>query len=208
MSGRADAFVHTSTPRGRAPPPAGHPSMPSMRCRAMRTQIACGLVALIAVLPCAHAETFTGTVVGVADGDTITVLDNQFHQHKVRLVGIDAPEKKQDYGQRSKQNLAVMVFGRSVSIESRKADRYGRMVGKVIVDGTDVNLRQVEAGLAWHYKTYEREQEPGDRAAYAAAETAARADRRGLWAIPAAQPPWEFRRSQVRSKNRVRDAGY
>ena len=99
---------------------------------------------------------FTGTVdgqvVGVTDGDTITVLDGQRTQHKVRLAGIDAPEKAQAFGQRSKEHLSSLVFGRQVKVETEKQDRYGRTVGKVLVEGRDANLAMVVAGLAWHYK--------------------------------------------------------
>src|SRR5574340_1302510 len=97
----------------------------------------------------ASAATLVGQVVGVTDGDTVTVLDEQRQQHKIRLAGIDAPEKRQPFGQRSKETLSDAVFGRSVSVEWDKFDRYGRIIGKIVVDTKDVNLRQVEAGLAW-----------------------------------------------------------
>lgn len=134
-----------------------------------------------------------GRVVGVSDGDTITVLDNQRVQHKVRLQGIDAPEKKQPFGQRSKEHLSNQVFNRFVTVQYEKRDRYQRLVGKVMHDGVDVNLGMVSVGFAWHYKEYEKEQSFADRAAYAAAEDDARRARRGLWADPRPVPPWEFR---------------
>jgi endonuclease YncB( thermonuclease family) len=145
------------------------------------------------VVVSAQAETFQGRVVGVADGDTITVLDADNTQHKVRLSGIDAPEKAQAYGQRSKQSLSGLVFGKSVVVETTKRDRYGREVGKVLADGLDVNLEQVNRGLAWHYKAYQREQPPADRTTYSEAEQAAREARTGLWQDPEPVPPWEFR---------------
>jgi endonuclease YncB( thermonuclease family) len=138
-------------------------------------------------------------VVGVADGDTITVLDDRLQQHKVRLAGIDAPEKAQDFGQRSRQSLAVLTFARRVSVQAAKKDRYGRWVGKVTVSGSDASLRQIEAGLAWHYRAYQREQERDDRLAYAAAENVARGSKTGLWAMPRPVPPWEFRARKRRS---------
>jgi endonuclease YncB( thermonuclease family) len=144
----------------------------------------------------AAAETITGLVVGVSDGDTITVLDEQQHQHKVRLAGIDAPEKQQDFGNRSKQSLSDLAYRRQVNVETGKTDRYGRQVGKVIVKGLDVNLEQVRRGMAWHYKAYEREQSLADREAYAGAEDTARAVREGLWALPSPVAPWEFRLSR------------
>lgn len=109
----------------------------------------------------------TGKVVSVADGDTITVLDADKTQHKIRLNGIDAPEKAQPFGQLSKQSLSDLVFGKTVQIDANKVDRYGREVGKVLVDGVDTNLEQVRRGLAWHYKAYQREQQPEDRLTYA-----------------------------------------
>ena len=136
---------------------------------------------------------FTGDVVGVADGDTITVLDADKVQHKIRLTGIDAPEKKQPFGNRSKQSLSDMVFNKIVTVETDKRDRYGRELGKVLAGGKDVNLEQVRAGLAWHYKAYERTQSAADRQAYAAAENEAKAAKRGLWVVADPTPPWEWR---------------
>ena len=95
---------------------------------------------------------FTGNVVGVADGDTITVLNADKVQHKIRLTGIDAPEKKQPFGNRSKQSLSDMVFNKTVTVETDKRDSYGRELGKVLAGGKDMNLEQVRAGFAWHYK--------------------------------------------------------
>lgn len=141
----------------------------------------------------AFAETYTGRVVGVSDGDTITVLDSSNTQHKIRLAGIDAPEKSQAFGQRSKESLSASVFGKSVTIDSNKSDKYGREIGKVIVSGQDANLAQVRLGLAWHYKAYEKEQSTTDRAAYSQAETEARSRNVGLWQDAKPIPPWDFR---------------
>lgn len=99
-----------------------------------------------------HAEMLNGHVVGVADGDTITVLDITNTQHKIRLAGIDAPEKKQAFGQVSKKSLSDLVFDKQVNIDWTKHDRYGRIVGKVLINGVDANLEQVKRGLAWFYK--------------------------------------------------------
>lgn len=136
---------------------------------------------------------FTGNVVGVSDGDTITVLDTDKVQHKIRLTGIDAPEKKQPFGNRSKQSLSDMVFNKTVAVETNKRDRYGRELGKVLASGKDVNLEQVRAGLAWHYKAYELTQPVADRQAYAEAENEAKAAKRGLWVDAEPTPPWEWR---------------
>ena len=152
------------------------------------------ILAVTALAPLhVRADTYPGRVVAIADGDTVTVLDATQTQHKVRLAGIDAPEKHQAYGNVSRQHLASAVFGRTVTVDWTKRDRYGREIGKILVDGADANLGQIEAGLAWHYKKYEREQSPKDRAAYAAAEQAARAARRGLWQDPDPIAPWVFR---------------
>ena len=140
-----------------------------------------------------NALTIRGRVVGVADGDTITVLDDAHTQHKIRLAGIDAPEKKQPFGQRSKESLSALVFDKTVSVDTDKKDRYGREIGKVVVNGVDANLVQVQRGLAWHYKAYESEQISIDRRVYADAENQAKATRLGLWADIDPMPPWDFR---------------
>lgn len=152
------------------------------------------LIWICSVVPLtAFADSYTGRVVAIADGDTITVLDANQTQHKVRLAGIDAPEKRQAFGNVSRQHLAAAVFGRTVTVDWTKHDRYGREIGKILIGGKDANFGQIEAGLAWHYKRYEREQSAEDRTAYAAAEEAARAARRGLWQDAAPVAPWAYR---------------
>lgn len=157
-------------------------------------QVALLIVLLLAAT--AHASEIRGTVVAVADGDTVTVLDEQRVQHRVRLQGIDAPEGRQAFGQRSRQYLASMVHNQEVVVRVDKIDRFGRAVGVIYRDGEDVNLRMVQAGLAWHYKQYQREQTTEQRRAYAAAEDAARRDRVGFWSEPNPVAPWDFRRAQ------------
>lgn len=151
-----------------------------------------GLALFFAALTCT-AATIDGKVIGVADGDTITVLDADKVQHKIRLAGIDAPEKKQPFGQRSKESLNDLVFDKTVSVETDKRDRYGRNIGKVLVDGVDANLEQLKRGMAWHYKAYQREQSPDDRLAYAAAEKESAGYRIGLWQDTEPVAPWAFR---------------
>lgn len=141
----------------------------------------------------AHAETFTGRIVKVLDGDTVEVLDASNTPHRVRLAGIDAPEKAQAFGARAKQKLLSLVGGQVVTVDWHKTDRYGRTVGKVLVDGHDANLGMINAGLAWWYRKYASEQDAADRTLYAAAEDQARTECRGLWADPAPVAPWEFR---------------
>ena len=107
--------------------------------------------------------TLSGRVVRIADGDTITVLDASNTQHRIRLQGIDAPESKQDFGTQSKKKLSGLIFGKDVEVVYEKTDQYGRLLGKVLLDGKDINLEQVRSGMAWHYKEYEREQSIEDR---------------------------------------------
>jgi endonuclease YncB( thermonuclease family) len=149
-----------------------------------------------AVIP--GAQTFIGHVVRVADGDTITVLDSSNTQHRIRLEGIDAPESHQAFGTLSKKNLSDMVFGKDVTIVYQKTDQYGRLVGKIVLEGKDINLEQVQAGMAWHYKEYELEQSPADRELYARAEDDARAARRGLWQDADPVEPSAFRKAEKR----------
>ena len=151
------------------------------------------MLALCLVLQ-VQADTLLGKVINVADGDSITVLDATNTQHKVRLTGIDAPERRQAFGNVSKESLAELVAGQSVAVEWDKVDRYGRKVGKVLLAGQDANLAQVRRGLAWHYKQYQREQSPTDQKSYAAAEIEAKEAKLGLWRDAEPMPPWEFRR--------------
>lgn len=151
------------------------------------------------------AHGLEGRVVAIADGDTLTVLDAENRQHKIRLAGIDAPEKAQPFGQMSKASLSAMVFQRDVEIVGDKKDRYGRTVGKVMVADPncnvpacpkihDVNQMQLMAGMAWWYRAYAREQSLADQGSYEAAELGAKTGRRGLWADPDPLPPWEWRK--------------
>ena len=150
------------------------------------------LVAALLVTLTVYAEDFSGRVVGVVDGDTITVLVG-FEPKRVRLAGIDAPEKGQAFGQRAKQATSRLVFGRTVRVVARGEDRYGRTLGDVrLPDGSSLNERLVEEGWAWHYARYSK----GQR--LAELEATARRSRRGLWVDPRALPPWEFRNANRR----------
>jgi endonuclease YncB( thermonuclease family) len=138
----------------------------------------------------AYPFKIAGEVVSVTDGDTIKVLQGK-RQYKIRLNGIDAPEQKQAFGQKSKEYLASLVFRKKVEVIVRDTDRYGRFVGDVLVDGKSVNAELVAVGLAWHYAAYSKD------ASLASLEKAARAGRLGLWADPSPIPPWEFRRKKA-----------
>ena len=154
------------------------------------------LLCILCILSPAHAETLVGRVVGVHDGDTLTLLDAQKRQTKVRLAEIDTPESAQPYGSRSKQALSDLVFGKTVQVDVRDIDRYGRTVGRVSVNGTDVNAAMVASGAAWVYRQYSRDPE------LLRLEAEAKAAGRGLWGLPEAQrtPPWEWRRAQREGK--------
>lgn len=138
------------------------------------------LTILIFYASITNAATLVGQVVGVTDGDTITVLDAGHTQYKIRLAGIDAPEKKQAFGQVSKKSLSDLVYEKVVSVEYSKQDRYGRIVGKVLVKGVDANLEQVKRGMAWFYKKYQNEQPLQDRLDYLHAQEFAEKERIGL----------------------------
>ena len=133
------------------------------------------------------AEEIVGRVVRVVDGDTITVLSTSTAQHKIRLQGIDAPEKKQAFGNASRKFLSGLVANREVRVTYAKRDRYGRILGTVFVDGRDINHEMLKAGMAWHYKKYDT------NLTYAKAETEARTARRGLWQDKNPTPPETFR---------------
>jgi endonuclease YncB( thermonuclease family) len=156
---------------------------------------------LCAISYAAFGAEIVGTVVGVADGDTLTLLDSSHERHRVRLSAIDAPEKRQAYGERAKQHLASLVYAKEVRVVWEKRDRYARIVGRVFAAECaacpytiDVGLEQIKAGLAWHYKQYAREQPSRDRDRYAELERNAREGHVGLWSAPSPVAPWDFRR--------------
>jgi endonuclease YncB( thermonuclease family) len=134
-------------------------------------------------------RTETGWVVGVSDGDTITILHDDYSQEKIRLFGIDCPEKSQAFGQRAKQFTSSQVYGKVVTIRRMAEDRYGRTVAWVFVGKTNVNEELVKAGYAWHFRKYSNDLE------LQRLEDDARNAKRGLWFDPNPIPPWEFRRT-------------
>ena len=127
------------------------------------------------------AAVLNGTVVGISDDDTVTVIDKLSKQHKVRLMGIDAPDKSQAFGNEAKQTLSNYIYTKEVSVEYKKLDKYKRIVGKVTLDGQYICLRMIREGMAWHYKHYEKEQSKTDRDLYRETETSARKMKIGLW---------------------------
>lgn len=167
--------------------------------KATKSSLSNPLKALVLALAClcialSSADVLYGRVVGITDGDTITVLDTEFSIHKIRLSGIDAPEKIQPFGERAKRQLSDWVFDEDVQVIYTKSDRYGRLVGKIIKFGQDVNIQMIHAGLAWHYKAYEGKQPALDGVMYPLAEFNAWRKADGLWGIPNPVPPWEWRR--------------
>ncbi len=135
------------------------------------------------------ANTHQWKVVAVYDGDTVTCIDENNQQQKIRLAEIDAPEAKQDFGQVSRQALAGMVFGKTITVVDDGKDRYGRWIGHLYADGVDVNRQMVASGMAWHYAAYSKDQ------SLAALQTQAQAQKLGIWSQPNPTPPSEFRKS-------------
>lgn len=154
-------------------------------CKSGRTAWLAAFTLILATT--AQAGELRGRVVTVADGDTLTVLDSHHQQRRVRLAEIDAPEKTQPYGQRSKQSLFALCYGRDAVIEHKGRDRYSRIIGRVTCSGIDANAEQVRRGMAWVYDRHAT-----DMRLYVI-QKEARAARRGLWSDLNPVPPWEWR---------------
>jgi micrococcal nuclease len=156
-------------------------------------------IIIIALVLAVHVRAYANTddviigkVVKVADGDTITVLEDRA-QHRIRLYGIDAPERRQDFSNRAKQFVSDLVFGKQVRIVKQDIDRYGRIVGIVYVDDVCVNEKLVKNGLAWVYRRYCR---TPICAGWLELEAQAKDGKIGLWSHPDPMPPWEYRRNK------------
>ncbi len=156
----------------------------------------------------ANASTLVGTVVKVIDGDTFDMVDGGRITHRIRLQGIDAPERSQAFGNASTRSLTGMVSGKKVVVEWIKIDEYNRRVGKVLVDQQDVCLEQIRSGMAWHFKRYEYEQSDEERELYDRLEIEARAARKGLWADAAPIQPWAIRERQRRTSFPISEPTY
>ena len=154
------------------------------------------IISILLMLPTIlFAQVISGKVVKIADGDTFTLLVNNHDQVKVRLDGIDAPEKKQAFGNKAKQYLSSMIWGTPVTVKVLKKDRYGRSIGKVSTSRfKDVNLEMIKAGYAWHYKEY------NDDKTYASAEVSARKNKKGLWQDKNTVKPQDFRKIKRQKK--------
>ena len=149
------------------------------------------LAALLLATSPTLADDLLGQVVGIQDGDTLTLLIPERRQVRVRLYGIDAPESRQPYGTRAQQELSALVFRQQVRVTVEDTDHYGRTVGRVWAGALDVNAELVRRGAAWVYRQYNRDP------ALLPLEAEARQARRGLWALPASEqvPPWVWRRN-------------
>ncbi|MGV8959528.1 MAG: thermonuclease family protein [Stenotrophomonas sp.] len=154
---------------------------------------------LLLVSASAHAD-FSGQVVKVADGDNVTVLHNR-EQVRVRLGSIDAPEKRQAFGTRSQQHLSSLVFGKTVRVEEDGKDRYGRTIGVLYLDRSNVNRQMVDAGMAWAYTGYVKDK------AMLLYEFKARMTRTGLWADDHPVAPWQFRREEAAARRAKKAQG-
>jgi len=148
------------------------------------------------------AHVIEGKVIHIADGDSITVLDSHREEHRIRIAGIDAPEKGQSFANASRKQLGELVGGKEVRVEFEKYDRYGRIVGKVWVTPPDcptcgktldAGLAQITSGMAWWFRRYAHEQSREDQGRYEFAKQEVRAKRVGLWQDKNPVPPWEFR---------------
>ena len=144
---------------------------------------------------------FNAQVVRIVDGDTIQVIDSNGIKFKIRLLGIDTPELKQRFGYESSLFLKKIIDGKSVIIISKPEKnkpytlgRYKRIIGKIILNGKDINLEMVQKGMAWHYKKYIKSQNVEDRQSYNNAEQDARLNKVGLWSDVNPVAPWEWRK--------------
>jgi endonuclease YncB( thermonuclease family) len=159
--------------------------------------LAAFLALLLASAAFGQEAIVSARIVGITDGDTVKALVSGNQLLRIRLQNIDAPEKSQAFGQRSKQHLSDLVFGRDVELHTRSLDRYGRTLAVIFVGGIDANLEQVKSGFAWVYDRYIISQAlAGIQASYQQAETEARAQLLGLWSDPWPIEPWLWRRAK------------
>lgn len=160
-------------------------------CLRFQRALCASVAFLLSALLIQGAE-IAGKVVGVSDGDTITLLSADKEQFKIRLFGIDAPESNQAFGSKAKQFTSEQCFGKSVTVQEEGKDRYGRTIGVVLLPGgTNLNLSILRNGYAWWYRDYAKNEKE-----YQAAETEAREAKRGLWAEKNPVPPWDFRKNK------------
>ena len=138
-----------------------------------------------------------GRITGIVDGDTINVLILGKQQIRVRIAFVDAPEKGQAFGQRAKQAVSELVFGKDVKLRPHAIDRYGHLVARVIIDNQDAGLELLKQGLCWVYEKYVSEAPLEIQTSYWAAQAAAQSGKVGLWQDPVPVPPWEWRKQKA-----------
>lgn len=152
------------------------------------------------VVPSANVDDETnlieGRVIIVYDGDHLALQTKDKKIYSIRIQGIDAPEDQQEFGKKSRKKLSDLVIDKEVKVIVHKKDLYDRYVGSVYVNGQDVGLKQIENGMAWHFKRFSSEQSADSRIRYTKAEIKARGDKVGLWNEKAPMPPWEFRNEE------------
>lgn len=137
-----------------------------------------------------------GRAVKISDGDTVTLLDSENQTHRIRLLGIDSPERSQPFGKQATESLKELIQNRPIRIEIHDRDRYGRILGKLQIENRDLNLEQIKRGFAWHYRHFAKNQPTLDRTSYAEAERVAREKKLGLWIDPNPEAPWDFRKKK------------
>ena len=153
------------------------------------------LLYLFILIEVSVADTLSGKVISIADGDTVTII-NDYQKTKIRLAEIDTPEKHQPYGKKSKKALSDFIFNKEVEVEVVTIDRYGRTVGKIFLDNLNINREMVKAGHAWVYVKYAK-----DKTLFAL-EKNAKENQLGLWVLPEGEriPPWQWRKNKRQSK--------
>jgi endonuclease YncB( thermonuclease family) len=149
------------------------------------------LFALLAAAHAAYADTISGNVIAIRDGDTLTLVDKDKKRYRIRLAEIDAPERKQPYGTRSRNSLAEICFQKLAVVETTQTDSYGRVIGKVNCAGVDANVEQVRRGMAWVSASATL-----PNSLLPEMEANARLRKLGLWAGEKPEPPWEWRKRQ------------
>jgi endonuclease YncB( thermonuclease family) len=159
----------------------------------LRTALLLSIVPAILQVSARAAE-FTGKVVHIANGDTLTVLDDDKVEHKVRMHGIDAPERGQAFGTKAREALSEKVYKSTVRVVWKEKDQYGWIVGDVFLGNRHINTEMTRDGFAWWYRQYSPNSKELERA-----EAEARKERRGLWRDKEPEPPWDYRKRERES---------
>ncbi len=156
----------------------------------------CLQIVFYILLFCTYANSLelVGKVIKVSDGDTVTILTEDKVSHKIRLNDIDAPEKKQPFGNKSRDNLASYIAGEIITVKYKSKDKYGRILGTIYFENLDINLQQIKNGYAWVYKQYSKNQ------TYYQEEQKAKDLKKGLWIAKEPLAPWEYRKKRKSSK--------